>query len=134
MPAYVVVTIDVKDSVTYEKYKKTAPPSIAIYGGRYLVRGGALETLEGTWAPRRLVILEFESVERAKACSSTTRGICRLRLMDRSHYRSSGSEERSRFLRDAGLEVRAIDRCKINWLWGLMTATALRPAAAGFEL
>ena len=67
MPAYVVVTIEIKDPATYEEYRKQAPPSIAAYGGRYLARGGALETLEGSWSPRRLVILEFPSVERAKA-------------------------------------------------------------------
>jgi len=67
MPAYILVTIEIDDPVTYEKYKLAAPASIAAYGGRYIVRGGALETLEGTWAPKRLVILEFPSVERAKA-------------------------------------------------------------------
>ena len=67
MPAYIVVTIEVDDPVRYEDYKKAAPPSIAAYGGRYIVRGGALRNLEGTWATKRLVILEFPSVERATA-------------------------------------------------------------------
>nr|QKW93810.1 phosphopantothenoylcysteine decarboxylase/phosphopantothenate-cysteine ligase [Vitiosangium cumulatum] len=67
MSAYVLVEITVKDAETYERYKQLAPPSIGLYGGRYLVRGGATETLEGTWAPTRFVILEFPSVERARA-------------------------------------------------------------------
>lgn len=67
MPAYVVVEIAVHDAQTYERYKQLAPPSIAAYGGRYLARGGATEALEGTWNPPRFVILEFPSVERARA-------------------------------------------------------------------
>jgi uncharacterized protein (DUF1330 family) len=43
------------------------PPSLVPYGGRFIVRGGEVETLEGDWAPKRLVIAEFPSVERAKA-------------------------------------------------------------------
>ena len=67
MPAYVVVEIEVLDAGRYEDYKRMVPPSLAAYGGRFVVRGGAVETLEGDWAPKRLVILEFPSVERAKA-------------------------------------------------------------------
>lgn len=66
MSAYVVVEIDVTDPVRYEDYKKLAPPSIAHYGGKYLARGGTTEALEGDWSPKRLVILEFSSVEQAK--------------------------------------------------------------------
>lgn len=67
MPAYIIVDITVRDPDTYERYRKMVPPSIAAYGGRFLVRGGATETLEGSWSPRRLVILEFASAERARA-------------------------------------------------------------------
>ncbi|MCX7893001.1 MAG: DUF1330 domain-containing protein [Burkholderiales bacterium] len=67
MPAYIIADVDVTDPVRYEEYKKLAPPAIAKYGGRYLVRGGAHETLEGTWTPRRLVILEFPDLDRARA-------------------------------------------------------------------
>ena len=67
MPAYVVVEIEVNDPTKYEKYKQLAPPSIRKYGGRYLVRGGAVETLEGEWTPKRFVILEFDSMQQAKA-------------------------------------------------------------------
>ncbi len=67
MPAYVVVEIEVTDPIKYETYKQLAPPSIRKYGGRYLVRGGAVETLEGKWTPKRFVILEFDSMQKAKA-------------------------------------------------------------------
>ncbi len=67
MPAYVLVQIVVKDPETYERYRALVPPSIAAYGGRFVVRGGATTTLEGTWSPARLVILEFPSAERARA-------------------------------------------------------------------
>ncbi len=67
MPAYVVVEVEVLDKERYETYKQMVPASLAAYGGRFVVRGGATETLEGDWAPKRLVILEFPSVERAKA-------------------------------------------------------------------
>jgi uncharacterized protein (DUF1330 family) len=67
MPAYIVVEIEVLDPERYERYKQIAASSIAAYGGRYVVRGGNPETLEGNWDPKRVVILEFSSVEQAKA-------------------------------------------------------------------
>ena len=66
MTAYVVVDIEIIDFERYEEYKKMAPDPIAAYGGKYLARGGALEVLEGEHTPQRVVILEFESIERAK--------------------------------------------------------------------
>lgn len=66
MPAYVVVEIEVTDPETYEEYKQKAPPSIAHYGGRYIIRGGKAEVLEGSWSPKRFVMLEFASVQHAK--------------------------------------------------------------------
>ena len=67
MSAYVVVEVEVLDPEQYETYQQLAPPSIAQYGGRYVARGGEVATLEGDWSPKRLVILEFPSVEQAKA-------------------------------------------------------------------
>jgi uncharacterized protein (DUF1330 family) len=66
MAGYVIVEIEVTDPVGYEEYKKLAGATVAKYGGKYIVRGGASETLEGNWQPKRIVILEFESVQRAK--------------------------------------------------------------------
>jgi uncharacterized protein (DUF1330 family) len=67
VPAYVVVQIDVKDAVAYEDYRRLATPTVSAYGGRYIVRGGPSEILEGSWQPRRLVVLEFPTAERARA-------------------------------------------------------------------
>jgi len=67
MPAYVAVQITVKDPETYKRYIELAPPSIALYGGRYLVRAGKSEILEGTWMPTRFVVLEFKDMDTARA-------------------------------------------------------------------
>jgi uncharacterized protein (DUF1330 family) len=66
MTAYVILDIEVIDSDGYAKYKELAPPSIPLYGGKYIARGGKTEALEGDWQPNRLVILEFPSVDLAK--------------------------------------------------------------------
>ena len=67
MPALIIVDIEVLDPVRYEDYKRAASAAIAAHGGRYLVRGGKSEVLDGEWQPRRLVVLEFDSIEKAKA-------------------------------------------------------------------
>jgi len=66
MSAYVIVEIDIIDSVGYDEYKKLAGATVEKYGGKYIVRGGRAETLEGDWNPKRIVVLEFESMQRAK--------------------------------------------------------------------
>ena len=66
MSAYFIVDLEVTDPVGIEEYRKQVPATIAKYGGRYLVRGGKHETLEGDWHPRRVIVLEFPSVEQAK--------------------------------------------------------------------
>lgn len=72
MAAYVVVDINVTDSVRFEEYKKLSPPTVAHYGGKFLARGGKIEVLEGGWSPNRLVILQFESAEQAKKWLNST--------------------------------------------------------------
>ncbi len=67
MPAYVLVQVDVHDPAGYARYRGIVLPSITAYGGRFIVRGGPIVTLEGTWRPPRLVILEFADVEHARA-------------------------------------------------------------------
>ncbi len=66
MPAFVIVEIEVRDPEAYENYKSLAPVSIEAYGGRFIARGGATESLEGDWAPERIVVLEFPSLKRAR--------------------------------------------------------------------
>jgi uncharacterized protein (DUF1330 family) len=67
MPAYVVVDIEVQNPTEYARYKDLAGAAVAKHGGRYLARGGKTEVLEGSWQPARFVVLEFPSVEKAKA-------------------------------------------------------------------
>ena len=67
MAAYVVVNVEVLNPVRYQDYVKAVPATLAAFGGRFLVRGGKAESLEGTYQPRRFVIIEFESAERARA-------------------------------------------------------------------
>ena len=67
MSAYIIVQVSVNDPGRYEKYKDMVPPTLKPYGGRFLVRGGAVENLEGTWNPARTVVIGFDSMEKAKA-------------------------------------------------------------------
>jgi uncharacterized protein (DUF1330 family) len=67
MPAYIIVDLEITDPVNYEEYKKLAGATVERYGGTYLVRGGACETLEGDWRPKRIVVLEFDNAQRARA-------------------------------------------------------------------
>jgi uncharacterized protein (DUF1330 family) len=66
MAAYVIVETDITNPEQYERYKAASPAAIAAGGGRFLVRGGELATLEGDWHPARLVLLEFADLEAAK--------------------------------------------------------------------
>ena len=67
MVAYVINDMEVTDPQLLDEYKKLSPSTVAQYGGRFLARGGQSEVLEGNWSPKRLVILEFPTVEQAKA-------------------------------------------------------------------
>ena len=67
MSAYVIVDVEVKDPERYEEYKKLSSEAAAAYDGRFVVRGGRAEALEGDREPRRIVVLEFQTYERAKA-------------------------------------------------------------------
>ena len=66
MPGYVIFDIRITDPDAYAPYRERAGATVEAYGGRYLVRGGAHEAIEGDWDPERVVVLEFPSVERAR--------------------------------------------------------------------
>jgi uncharacterized protein (DUF1330 family) len=66
-PAYVMVDMQISDMEQYKKYMVAAPESIKAAGGEYLVRGGAIETLEGEWKPARMAMLRFPSYAAAKS-------------------------------------------------------------------
>ena len=67
MPAYLICRIHITDSKRYDEYKKLTPAAIAKHGGRFLVRGGPVTTLEGPDEPDRVVVIEFPTLDRAKA-------------------------------------------------------------------
>ena len=67
MSAYIILDIEVTDPAGYEEYKKLGPPTVSLYGGKYIARGGQSANLEGDWHPSRIVLLEFPSVEQARA-------------------------------------------------------------------
>lgn len=66
MPAYIIVEVSVHNRERYEEYKKLTPLSLKPYHGKFIVRGGKTETLEGDWQPERLVILEFPTADLAR--------------------------------------------------------------------
>jgi len=67
MSAYVIAEVEVTDPGKFEEYRKLVPPTIEAFGGRYVVRGGAIDGREGGWQPKRIVVIEFDDMERAKA-------------------------------------------------------------------
>lgn len=59
MPAYLIADIELHDAERYKDYVEHVPALIEKFGGRYLVRGGRTQVLEGSWTPSRLIVLEF---------------------------------------------------------------------------
>ena len=69
MPAYVIADVEIVNAERYPDYSAQVPATLEPYGGHFLVRGGATETIEGDWLPRRLVIIEFPSIDAARSPS-----------------------------------------------------------------
>ncbi len=67
MPAYGIARVTVTDQAKYDEYKLLTPAAIAAYGGKFLVRGGDTETLEGSQENRRIIVLEFADIDTARA-------------------------------------------------------------------
>lgn len=67
MSAYVIVNIEITDPARYADYVKAAGATVTQFGGEYLARGGKAERLEGDWEPKRVVVVKFDNLERAKA-------------------------------------------------------------------
>lgn len=61
MAAYIVAQLKVEDPATFERYREAVTPLVDRFGGRYVIRGGAPEVLEGDWSMPRLVVIEFQS-------------------------------------------------------------------------
>jgi uncharacterized protein (DUF1330 family) len=67
VPAYVVVDVEATDPERAARYREMSGPSVEHHGGHFLARGGALAVLEGDWEPDRLVVIEFASMDAARA-------------------------------------------------------------------
>jgi len=67
MAAYIIVDVEITDQQRYAEYVASVPATLAPFGGRFIVRGGHAVNLEGAWQPKRIVVLEFDSSERARA-------------------------------------------------------------------
>ena len=66
MPAYIISDVTIRDQEAFQTYRTRAASSIAQYGGRYLVRGGQVDTLEGEWHPTPLIVVVFPDMEQAR--------------------------------------------------------------------
>ena len=66
MSAYLIAEIEVTDPETYEEYRRQVAPTVERYGGRFLVRGGAVHGLEGEGNPKRLVVIQFSNMARLR--------------------------------------------------------------------
>ena len=81
MPAYVIVDIDIFDPAGFAEYRKSIVSLVEKYGGKYVAVSDRIETLEGDWHPPRIVMIEFESMKRAKEWfdSAEYRPLCQIR-------------------------------------------------------
>ena len=66
MAAYVIAELDITDPAAYEEYRQRVTATVEKYGGKYIVRGGAVESLENGWPPIRVAVLEFSTMEQAR--------------------------------------------------------------------
>ena len=66
MAAYAVIDVQATDEDKAARYRELSGPSVEKHGGRFIVRGGATDVLEGTWDPERIVVIEFPSSEAAR--------------------------------------------------------------------
>ena len=81
MSAFVIVDIEIVDPAGFGEYRKAVVPLVQRYGGKYVAVSDRVEALEGDWRPERIVIIEFDSVKRAKEWFNCEeyRAICEIR-------------------------------------------------------
>jgi uncharacterized protein (DUF1330 family) len=84
MPAYLISDVSVRGADAFQTYRTRAAAAIAKYGGRYLSRAGAIEPLEGSWRPERIIIVEFPSIEQARAWYRSAEYACALEVRDQA--------------------------------------------------
>ena len=66
MAAYVIAEIDITDPETYKEYQRLVPQTVEQYGGRFLARGGKIIPKDGGWTPKRVIVIEFPSLDAAQ--------------------------------------------------------------------
>ena len=66
MAGYVIADVNVHDADTFSEYRNQVEPTVELYGGEYIVRGGELEVVEGEWRLNRMVVIRFDNVASAK--------------------------------------------------------------------
>lgn len=66
MPAYLIANVEIKDFEKIKDYMAATPAALKKYSGRFLIRGGAIAVMEGNWEPKRLVVVEFDTLEKAQ--------------------------------------------------------------------
>ena len=84
MAGYVVADVRVTDEALFAEFAAGVPASIESHGGRYIIRGGDIEVVQGDWAPPRFVIVDFESVEGAHGWLNSEGYAELLEILDRS--------------------------------------------------
>ena len=67
MAAYVIVNDEITDEGTFSEFRERIGATVEAHGGRYVVRGGSVEVIEGSWSPGRLVVVEFDDGAAARA-------------------------------------------------------------------
>jgi uncharacterized protein (DUF1330 family) len=72
MAAYVIANIHITDPEKFERYKALSTAAVKAHGGRFLIRGGRSETVEGAWKPNRLTVIEFPSWDAARTYVGST--------------------------------------------------------------
>jgi uncharacterized protein (DUF1330 family) len=93
MAAYVISDTEPQDPQAWATYVALAPATIARYGGRYLVRGGRIETIEGSWAPKAIVVVEFPDADAVKAWYASPEYAEALKVRDQALRRNMISVE-----------------------------------------
>ena len=67
MAGYAIIHDEIQDQTLFAEFRRRVGATVEAQGGRYLVRGGAIEVMDGDWSPDRIVVIEFDSVEQARA-------------------------------------------------------------------
>ncbi len=88
MAAFLISDVSIRDADAFQTYRTRAADSIARHGGRYLVRGGDVDPLEGTWSPRTIIVVEFASMEQARAWYRSSEYASALEVRDKALSRN----------------------------------------------